>query len=88
MDAWLAAVIEELTAMIKQFTELDDGQKAQVFTQFSATLLVGRAFDDYVYEVDERGCVISRKTRAEYERESAVLVKSQPKTPKVDGWDV
>jgi hypothetical protein len=77
-----------LTAMIKQFAELDDGQKAQVRGQFSATPLVGRTFDDYVYEVDEQGLVISRKTRAEHERKIAVLVKPQPKTPKVDGWDV
>ena len=74
--------------MIKQFAELDDNQKAQVLAQFSATTLVGRTLDDYVYEVDERGCVISRKTRAEHERENAVLIKPQPTGVRIDGWEI
>jgi len=75
-------------AMIKQYAELDDGQKAQVLAQFSSTPLVGKTFHDYVYEVDENGHVISRKTRAEHERENAVLIKPQPKTVKLDGWEI
>lgn len=74
--------------MIKQYAQLDDGQKAQVFAQFSSTPLVGRAFDDYVYEVDEHGFVISRKTRAEHERENAVLIKPQPTGVRIDGWEI
>jgi len=61
--------------MIKQFSELDDGQEAQVFAQFSTTPRIGRKFDDYVYEFDERGRVISRKTHAEHKRESALLAQ-------------
>jgi hypothetical protein len=64
--------------MIKQFADLDDSQKTQAPVQFSATPLIGRTFDDYVYEVDEHGCVVSRKTRAEHERENAVLLRPQP----------
>lgn len=74
--------------MIKQFAELDEGQKTQVLAQFSATSLAGRTFDDYVYEVDEKGRVINRKTRAEHERENAVLIKPQPTGVRIDGWEI
>jgi hypothetical protein len=74
--------------MIKQYAELDDNQKSQALAQFSVTPLAGRAFDDYVYEVDEHGRVISRKTRAEHERESAVLIKPQPTGVRIDGWEI
>jgi hypothetical protein len=65
--------------MIKQYSELDDEQKVQVIAQFSSTLLFDKTFDNYVYEVGESGSVISRKSRAEYERENSLLVKRQPK---------
>jgi len=74
--------------MIKQFAKLDDDQKAQVFAQFSATHLIGGMFDDYVYEIDEHGYVISRRTCSEHERDNAVLIKPQPTGVRIDGWEI
>ncbi len=74
--------------MIKQYAELTETQKSQARAKFSATPLTSKSFTDYVYEICGSGSVISRKSRAEFERDTAVLMKPQPKGVRLDGWDI
>ncbi len=74
--------------MIKEYAELDAKQQAQVAIRFSATPLFGKSFADYVYEITESGTVLSRKSRAEHERETAMLVKPEGNAVEIDGWFV
>lgn len=72
--------------MIKENSHLTDRQKAQVAAQFSATSLLGKTFDDYVYEITETGFVISRKTREQHDRDSSVLTRRGSNGILIEGW--
>ena len=78
----------ELKATYKRFGELTAEQRDQAFDKFPATSLINKSYDDYVYEILDDGYVLSRKSLAEYERQTAILIKPEGASLRIGGWDL
>lgn len=76
--------IEMKTNPILHYSELSQDQKEQVAKHYSTTSQ-SRSIEDYVYEVNEAGMIIDRKTIAQHERDTAPLVKRKPTGVNIDG---